>query len=92
MNYTAASAAAPDDNVFYDSGRAGRKIAHCSTFRTCGISNATFQNPKRRLDEQIYIFLTFIFLSKTWQRRGGGGDDGEAPVYSNFLLAEEVHL
>lgn len=72
MNYTAASAAAPDDNVFYDSGRAGRKIAHCSTFQTCGISNATFQNPKHRLDEQIYIFLTFIFLSKTWQRRRRG--------------------
>lgn len=42
MNYTAASAAAPDDNVFYDSRREGRKIAHYSTFRTqifiCNIS------------------------------------------------------
>ncbi len=26
MNYTAASAAAPDDNVFYDSGERGGKL------------------------------------------------------------------
>lgn len=65
MNYTAASAAAPDDNVFYDSGRVGRKIAHYSTFRTCGISYATFQRPKHRLNEQIFQKL---FSSKTCQR------------------------
>lgn len=59
MNYTAASAAAPDDNVFYDSGRVGRKIARDSTFQMRGISYATFQKPKRSLNEQscFYYFL-----------------------------------
>lgn len=46
MNYTAAPAAADDDNVFYDYGREGRKIAHYSTFRKhqifiCNISKTT---------------------------------------------------
>ena len=60
MNYTAASAAAaPDDNVFYDSGRVERTIAHYSIFRMCGITYAAFQKAKRRLNEQscFYYFL-----------------------------------
>lgn len=44
MNYIAAPAAA-DDNVFYDSERERRKIAHYSTFKThifiCNISKTT---------------------------------------------------
>lgn len=60
MNYTAASAAAPDDNVFYDSGREGRKIAHYSTFRTRRFSYATFQRPQRSLVEQILLFCSFV--------------------------------
>lgn len=77
MNYTAASAAAPDDNVFYDSGRVGREIAHYSTFRMCGISYATFQKPRRRLNEQFKFFVCFFFIivifsSKTCQGRING--------------------
>ena len=61
MNYTAAPAAADDDNVFYDSGREGRKIAHYSTFRTCRYSYATFQRPQRRLVEQFLLFCSFSY-------------------------------
>lgn len=57
MNYTAAPAAADDDNVFYDSGREGRKIAHYSTFRTCTFWCGTFQRPQCRLEEQVFILF-----------------------------------
>ncbi len=60
MNYTAASAAAADDNVFYDSGREGRKIAHYSTFRTRRFSYATFERPQCRFVEQILFFFVLF--------------------------------
>lgn len=61
MNYTAApAAAADDDNVFYDSGREGRKIAHYSTFRTRRFSYVTFQRPQHKLVEQVFIILSFF--------------------------------
>lgn len=61
MNYTAASAAAAaarDDNVFYDSGREGRKSAHDSTF-----SYATFPRPKcRAIKRDVLLFFLSSFL------------------------------
>lgn len=62
MNYTAASAAALDDNVFYDSGREERKIAHYSTFKTCTFSYATFPTPKCREIKQILFHLIFVVV------------------------------
>lgn len=89
MNYTAASAAAAarDDNVFYDSGRVGRKIAHRSTFKTRTFSYATFPRPKCRAIKRdvLLFFIIFSFLieqhftsaeatprRRRWKRRGGG--------------------
>lgn len=66
MNYTAASAAAAaDDNVFYDSGREGRKIAHYSTFRTYRFSYATFHDQSVGWQS---VFLLSGLRSKTLQR------------------------
>lgn len=64
MNYTAASAAALDDNVFYDSGREGRKIAHYSTFRTGTFSYATFPTPKCREIKQILFNFIFVVVER----------------------------
>lgn len=61
MNYIAApAAAADDDNVFYDSGRVGRKIAHYSTFRIHRFSYATLQRPQLRQVEKILFFSSFL--------------------------------
>lgn len=62
MNYTAAPAAADDDNVFYDSGRVGRKIAHYSTFRTHRFPYATFQRPQLMLVGKLFIILLFFYV------------------------------
>lgn len=93
MNYTAASAAAAarDDNVFYDSGREGRKIAHRSTFKTRTFSYATFPRPKCRAIKRdvLLFFIIFSFLieqhftsaevTRRRRRRRGGGET--ATVY-----------
>lgn len=59
-----AAAAARDDNVFYDSGREGRKIAHRSTFKTRTFSYATFPRPKCRAIKRdvLLFFIIFPFL------------------------------
>lgn len=87
MNYTAASAAAPDDNVFYDSGREGRKIAHYSTFRTRIFSYAT-QRPQRRLVEQILLCFFHVFGSKTFQWLLRQLSRVEKLQYKNVLLIQ----
>lgn len=81
MNYIAApAAAADDDNVFYDSGREERKIAHYSKFRTHKFSYATFQRPQLRLVEKILLFAHFLCKTSQWLMRQLAGEGGKTSM------------